>query len=60
MAFHVGWPQGIVLGLVGMKLVIWASKDGEEMKQKYKFGTCLILSIVYLSVLYWGGFSSQH
>jgi hypothetical protein len=56
---HVGWPQGIVLGLSFFLCAVHAAKDGEpQPARKYSAGGMLFATFVRIGLLYWGGFFS--
>lgn len=53
----IGWPEGIYLGLMAVRVIVHAANDGEPVKDaKYRFGICTVLSATYIGLLYWGGF----
>jgi hypothetical protein len=55
---HIGWPQGIVIGLMVLNLVISAALDGEPRTGTHKFSLGLCGVMGQVALLYWGGFFS--
>jgi hypothetical protein len=55
---HIGWPEGIWIGLVALRLIIYAAADGQPMKGTYKFSIALLGSAISFGLLFWGGFFS--
>lgn len=53
---HIGWPQGIWLGLAALSVLVHAGKDGEPRNEKYNFGLQLCSAMITFGLLYWGGF----
>jgi hypothetical protein len=53
---HIGWPQGIMITLLFLGLLIYAVKDGEPRTDKWKFSIKAVDVMIILGLLYWGGF----
>jgi hypothetical protein len=53
---HVGWPQGIAIGLMVIQLVLGAALDGDPKTGTHKFSVSLCSVILNAGLLYWGGF----
>lgn len=53
---NIGWPEGIYLAFVFIKLLIEAGENGKEVKRTRNFGISLLASMVWFGILYWGGF----
>lgn len=49
-------PQILHILLVGLGLGVELSKHGKPREGKYHFGTSLLVTLLILSLLYWGGF----
>ena len=54
--FHVGWPQGIYLGLIALGIVINALKQGQFKVVEFDVKARLLGAAILLPLLYWGGF----
>lgn len=55
--FHLGWPQGILLGLLLLSDVVAIRKHGQPMG-KYDARLGLVMTLAWVGLLYWGGFFS--
>ena len=55
----IGWPEGIIIGLSVIKLLMAAANHGEEEPaEKYNFPLSFMSAIITGVLLYWGGFFS--
>lgn len=52
----IGWPQGIVLFLIVLGLGIDLAKHGKTEIEKHNFFFTLSVQIMFIALLYWGGF----
>ena len=52
----IGWPQGIYLALVFIRICIFASKNGQPRTGHFDLGAAIFMSSCFLGLLYWGGF----
>jgi hypothetical protein len=53
---NIGWPEGIILGLIAFNLILGACVDGEPKTGTHRFGVKLIDAAILMGLLYWGGF----
>lgn len=53
MHMHIGWPQGLFLGLIAFALLF--GSVGEKKSAGNAIGTALAVA-AQLGLLYWGGF----
>lgn len=53
---HVGWPQGICIGLTLFNLTCAAIQDGEPKKGNHSLSISLLGTLISYGLLYWGGF----
>jgi hypothetical protein len=58
---NIGWPEGILIGLMALSLTVHFLLDGEPKNERYQvfsfsneLAECLLLCIL----LYWGEFFS--
>jgi hypothetical protein len=56
MTMHVGWPQGIAIGLMVLNLIFGAVLDGNPKTGTHKFSVSFCGVILNAALLYWGGF----
>jgi hypothetical protein len=57
MHLHMGWPQIIVVTLMLLSLGIAMARYGETKAETYN-GYNFVGPILFLGLLYWGGFFS--
>lgn len=55
---HVGWPQGIYIGMVCVALLVSAAADGKPRTGEHKFALSFVSYLLMFGLLYWGGFFS--
>lgn len=53
---NIGWPEGIVLGLMGLNLFLTAVLDGEPRTGKHSSSSAMGGALISFGLLYWGGF----
>jgi hypothetical protein len=53
---NIGWPEGIVLGLIALNLLIAAALDGTPKDSKHSLSGKMLDSAILFGLLYWGGF----
>lgn len=53
---NIGWPQGIMLGLMAFGLLLYAMRDGEPIDSKYSLSTKMLDTAIVFGLLWWGGF----
>lgn len=53
---NIGWPEGIILTLYAINLLITAAADGKPRTGKNSFAMTLCMTALGLGILYWGGF----
>lgn len=51
----IGWPEGIVLGLLLIETGACIAKDGTP-RGNYNAGSMVISVVLWIALLYWGGF----
>lgn len=54
---HIGWPEGIMIGMFLLGLAIAAVKNGEPLERTtYNFPTTVVRVLIWMTLLVWGGF----
>lgn len=53
---HIGWPQGIILGLMLLADGMALAKHGEPKESDYNILASLAGTAIMVGLLYWGGF----
>lgn len=53
---NIGWPEGIMLGLMGLALLVTAAVDGEPKTGKHSLAAKILDVAISLGLLWWGGF----
>lgn len=56
---NIGWPQGILLSLLGLRVLLHLVNDGTlmpERSQHFAFEKALAQSLLLLVIIAWGGF----
>ena len=56
ITFHIGWPQGIWLLLVFIRLSYQALCHGKPYETKVNFWNELLVAVTLFLLLWWGGF----
>lgn len=53
---NIGWPEGILLGIIVLGLVLTATVDGEKKTGKHSLSLRMLDAMITIGLLYWGGF----
>lgn len=53
---NIGWPEGLMLGLLAFGLIVTALLDGEPKTGTYKLSIRILDTGIILGLLWWGGF----
>lgn len=54
----MGAPQIILLGLWTLGLGVHLARHGQRREERYHFGGRAIATVVWVALLWWGGFFS--
>ncbi len=52
---HIGWPEGILIGMRVVTLLIHAAMHGEPRTGKWSFPLAFMDTLIVGGLLWWGG-----
>lgn len=53
---NIGWPEGIYLTLIALKVILITTHDGEPKKGNHNGSATIVDAVIVLALLWWGGF----